>query len=265
MHETLSQEVLDEVGFDEIADRLGVMVTDVGARADRLVVRREGSFGLLPNETATALAMVLTELLQNAVEHGYPEESGPAGSIVVEPERIAGRLRVTVDDDGVGLPDGFDLDTSVNLGLSIVRTLVESELGGSAGAAAAGRPTGRAPWSTYRWTVPTERRRGGERQAVRTRARELRRLSARRSSSLSPPQTPWSWPASERPREALLAHVTASAHLLGLLDLEDGRSGVADGEEQLRVLVEAGRAVAPIHGFRRTHFHAGEQHQGARM
>jgi two-component sensor histidine kinase len=134
VHETLSQEVLDEVGFDEIADRLGVMVTEVGARADRLVVRREGSFGLLPNETATALAMVLTELLQNAVEHGYPEESaqepGSAGSIVVEPERIAGRLRVTVDDDGVGLPDGFDLDTSVNLGLSIVRTLVESELGG---------------------------------------------------------------------------------------------------------------------------------------
>ena len=32
--------------------------------------------------------------------------------------------------DGVGLPSGFDLDTSVNLGLSIVRTLVESELGG---------------------------------------------------------------------------------------------------------------------------------------
>jgi two-component sensor histidine kinase len=134
VHETLSQEVLDEVGFDEIADRLGVMVTEVGARADRLVVRREGSFGLLPNETATALAMVLTELLQNAVEHGYPEESAQepdrAGSIVVEPERIAGRLRVTVDDDGVGLPNGFDLDTSVNLGLSIVRTLVESELGG---------------------------------------------------------------------------------------------------------------------------------------
>jgi two-component sensor histidine kinase len=130
VHETLSQEVLDAVGFDEIADRLGVMVTDVGARADRLVVRREGSFGLLPNETATALAMVLTELLQNAVEHGYPVHSDHEGSIVVTPERLAGRLRVTVDDDGVGLPEGFDPDTSVNLGLSIVRTLVESELGG---------------------------------------------------------------------------------------------------------------------------------------
>jgi two-component system, sensor histidine kinase PdtaS len=132
VHETLSQEVLDEVAFDEIADRLGVMVTDVGAgpdgHGDRPVVRRDGSFGLLANETATALAMVLTEFLQNAVEHGYPDRSG--GSITVAPERLAGRLRVIVDDDGVGLPEAFDLDTSVNLGLSIVRTLVESELGG---------------------------------------------------------------------------------------------------------------------------------------
>jgi two-component sensor histidine kinase len=129
VHETLSQEVLDAVAFDEIADRLGEMVTDVGARADRVVVRRKGSFGILPNESATALAMVLTELLQNAVEHGYPDE-GQTGTITVEPQRLAGRLRITVDDDGVGLPPGFDPDVSLNLGLSIVRTLVESELGG---------------------------------------------------------------------------------------------------------------------------------------
>jgi two-component sensor histidine kinase len=38
---------------------------------------------------------------------------------------------VRVTDDGAGLPDGFELDRSTGLGLSIVRTLVTSELGGS--------------------------------------------------------------------------------------------------------------------------------------
>ncbi len=84
---------------------------------------------------------------------------------------------------------------------------------------------------------------------MRTRARALRRFSARRSSSLRPPQTPWSCPASRAHCEALLAHLAASAHLLGLLDLEDGRTGVADREEQLRVLVEARGTVTPIHGW----------------
>src|SRR4051794_12871385 len=50
------------------------------------------------------------------------------------------------------------------------------------------------------------------------------------------------------PCEALFAHVAASAHLLGLLDLEDRGTGVADREEQFRVLVEARRTVTPIHG-----------------
>jgi len=129
VHETLSQAVEEHVAFDEIADRLGAMVTEVSAVGDRVRVRREGSFGVLPSESATALAMVLTEVLQNAVEHGYDEEHGE-GAIVVSPQRIVGRLHVTVDDDGRGLPDGFDLDGSTSLGLSIVRTLVESELGG---------------------------------------------------------------------------------------------------------------------------------------
>ena len=131
VHETLSQAVEENVDFDEIADRLGRMVTDVSDQGGRVRVRRDGSFGVLPSETATALAMVLTELLQNAVEHGY-DARGPevTGEIVLTARRLVGRLHVTVDDDGTGLPEGFDLDGSTNLGLSIVRTLVESELGG---------------------------------------------------------------------------------------------------------------------------------------
>jgi two-component sensor histidine kinase len=131
VHETLSQAVEETVPFDEIADRLGAMVTEVSAHSGQVRVRREGSFGVIPSETATALAMVLTEVLQNAVEHGYAGGSADtSGQIVVGVRRLVGRLHVTVDDDGVGLPEGFSLDGSTNLGLSIVRTLVESELGG---------------------------------------------------------------------------------------------------------------------------------------
>jgi two-component sensor histidine kinase len=133
VHETLSQAVEETVDFDEIADRLGAMVTEVSAVGARVRVRREGSFGVLPSESATALAMVLTEVLQNAVEHGYDASEESPGDILVRVQRIVGRLHLTVDDDGRGLPHGFSLDGSTNLGLSIVRTLVESELGGQLG------------------------------------------------------------------------------------------------------------------------------------
>jgi two-component system, sensor histidine kinase PdtaS len=120
------------------------MVTEVSAVGDRVRVSRDGEFGVLPSEVATALAMVLTEVLQNAVQHGYdPADEESSGSIVVRVRRLVGRLHLSVDDDGRGLPPGFDLDGSTNLGLSIVRTLVESELGGQLelGAAPGGRGT----------------------------------------------------------------------------------------------------------------------------
>jgi len=93
---------------------------------------RRGSFGVLASETATPLAMVITEALQNAVEHGYPDPaSAREGTIELEAVTAPGRLVVTISDDGRGLPEGFDLAASTSLGLSIVRTLVESELGGT--------------------------------------------------------------------------------------------------------------------------------------
>jgi two-component sensor histidine kinase len=84
--------------------------------------------------------MVMTEVLQNAVEHGYAEED--TGRIEVSISRLVGRMEVLVEDDGRGLPLGFDLDSSTHLGLSIVRTLVESELGGRLTVAPAPSGTG---------------------------------------------------------------------------------------------------------------------------
>jgi two-component system, sensor histidine kinase PdtaS len=127
VHDTLSQTLEETVTFDEVADRLRVMVAEVAAPDGQVTSERVGTFGTITAEVATPLAMVLTELLQNAVEHGFG--AGP-GRLTVRAQRFAGRLQVTVEDDGAGLPEGFDPETSTSLGLSIVRTLVESELEG---------------------------------------------------------------------------------------------------------------------------------------
>jgi len=127
VHDTLSQAFDETVGFDDVADRLTVMVAEVSSRGAHVTSSRSGSFGTLPAEVATPLAMVLTEVLQNAVEHGFGQDPG---KIVVTAHLLVGRLHVTVEDDGVGLPAGFELDSSTSLGLSIRRTLVESELDG---------------------------------------------------------------------------------------------------------------------------------------
>jgi two-component sensor histidine kinase len=127
VHETLSQAFEEAVDFDDVADRLRTMVAEVSSPGAGVRTARVGSFGMLPAEVATPMAMALTELLQNAVEHGL---AGGEGTVTMTAHRLVGRLRVTVEDDGRGLPAGFDPDASASLGLSIVRTLVESELDG---------------------------------------------------------------------------------------------------------------------------------------
>jgi two-component system, sensor histidine kinase PdtaS len=133
VHETLSQNLDERVEFDEIADRVIAMVAELSPDG-RVTGHRQGRFGILDAETATPLSMVLTEILQNALEHAFGP--GERGSVEVsatrsEPRRgEGGRLLVTVRDNGRGLPEAFDPHNDGNLGLQIVRTLVEGELGG---------------------------------------------------------------------------------------------------------------------------------------
>jgi two-component sensor histidine kinase len=131
VHETLSQAVDEAVEFDRVADRILAMCGEVAAPESAVRVERGGSFGELPAEVATPLAMVLTELVQNAVEHAYPEPTPTPGTVQVAVERVPGRLHVVVADEGRGLPEGFVLEDSTRLGLQIVRTLVAGELRGA--------------------------------------------------------------------------------------------------------------------------------------
>ncbi|GAA0470852.1 PAS domain-containing sensor histidine kinase [Streptomyces stramineus] len=131
VHETLSQNLDERVEFDEIADRVLAMVAEISP--GRVAGRRTGRFGILDAEVATPLSMVLTELLQNAMEHGFgPGERGTVEITAVRSGlRADARLLISVQDDGRGLPEGFDPQRAGNLGLQIVRTLVEGEMGGT--------------------------------------------------------------------------------------------------------------------------------------
>ncbi len=133
VHEKLSSGASAEVDFGDIAQSLVRYVEEGLVSPDRrveLVV--EGDPGPLRAEVATPLAVALTELLQNAVEHGYPDgwQSGRAGRVLVSFTNDGTELVVGVHDDGVGLPEGFSVDSS-SLGLTIVRILVTHELGGT--------------------------------------------------------------------------------------------------------------------------------------
>lgn len=101
VHESLSAGFADAVDFDEVAGRGLASAIEVarGSEAD-VVGRLEGSFGRLASEDATPLAMILGELVQNAVEHGL---AGAGGQVVVRARREGDDLEVHVIDDGVGL------------------------------------------------------------------------------------------------------------------------------------------------------------------
>ena len=131
VHETLSREPGDEVAFIEIVRPLMRLAEEGLQSPDRpvsFVVQGDG--GRLPATIATPLSVVLTELLQNAVDHGFPEGSD-GGTVVVQLGGTDEEIHLKVINDGRGLDPQFDLEGATGLGLSIVRTLVTTELNGS--------------------------------------------------------------------------------------------------------------------------------------
>lgn len=130
VHETLSRGFDETVDFDEIAVRGLRAVVEVATSEHRVESAVTGTFGILHAEDATSLAMVISELVQNAVEHGLADHGG---RIDVTARRRTGEdgqelLFVAITDDGVGLPPGFR-PMLAGLGTRIVTSLVQ-DLGG---------------------------------------------------------------------------------------------------------------------------------------
>ena len=117
VHEVLTEQRDEEVDLHELLDRLRSMLVQ-GLGAEKSVEAELESVSL-GGDKATALALVFSELLQNALEHGGDE-------VRVELARRDGEVVLAIADDGGGLAE----EPASGTGLSIVRALVQDELGG---------------------------------------------------------------------------------------------------------------------------------------
>ena len=129
IHEFLSSESSNIINIKEVGHKIigqlqqGVLDPDL-----HIQFKITGDSISLPPRQATACSLILNELLQNAIEHGFADRN--AGVICINLEDKGDEAMISVIDNGHGLPADFQLEQSPTLGLQIVRTLVESDLKG---------------------------------------------------------------------------------------------------------------------------------------
>ena len=129
IHEFLSHQESQVINIREVSQRIiNQMRQGVLDPEKQIHLDLRGPNVYLPTRQATACAMVVNELLQNAVEHGY--ERRPGGTVSVQLIDEGDGVTITIQDDGIGLPADFDRERAESLGLQIVQTLVEHDLRG---------------------------------------------------------------------------------------------------------------------------------------
>lgn len=130
VHEYLSEQDARSINMREVCESILSQLMQGLVGPDRGIHGRvTGPAIRLSPQQATAVALVLNELLQNAVQHGYASKR--EGLISVRLEERDAQVTIRISDDGGGLPVDFDLSKDSSLGLRIVQTLVYDDLKGS--------------------------------------------------------------------------------------------------------------------------------------
>ena len=129
IHEYLSRDGHGLINIRDVCQRILGQAQQVTVNPGQHVeIAMEGPNIRLPASQATASALVVNELLMNAMEHGLRDRH--RGEIRIALEDLGDEVRITLLDNGLGLPSDFDPDESCGLGLQIVYTLVTDDLKG---------------------------------------------------------------------------------------------------------------------------------------
>ncbi|MDO8669998.1 MAG: GAF domain-containing protein [Dehalococcoidia bacterium] len=129
VHDLLSQR---RIGLVSVSD-LAMTIIETASLSSvqpgiRVKSRITGGDVTLRSREATVLALVLNEILSNAISHGFTGRD--EGNIHIAASVEGNQITIATTDDGRGLPEGFDLRQQAGLGLQIVDTLVVNELQG---------------------------------------------------------------------------------------------------------------------------------------
>jgi two-component sensor histidine kinase len=128
VHELLSHRTDDEVQFGEVLNMLTAMLSDsMLDPAKPITFTVDCDPAILPNNLTTPLALMASELVQNAIDHAQCSEVTVA--LRTQPDAVV----MSVADNGIGFstPDPMADPDTTRLGMTIVRTIAQSELGGS--------------------------------------------------------------------------------------------------------------------------------------
>jgi two-component sensor histidine kinase len=130
VHESLSHDESSIIDVKEVCQRLITEVTQgILDPEKRIRFTIRGSDFPLPAQQATSCALIVNELLQNAVKHAF--RGRLEGEVVVDLINGDEQMRIEIADDGQGVGPGFDDRRESSLGLQIVRTLVREDLRGT--------------------------------------------------------------------------------------------------------------------------------------
>jgi GAF domain-containing protein len=128
VHDLMPGQDLEFVDIKRAATHIADLTCQTAAPDRTLRTRVSGARVMLPSQSATSVALILSELTDNAVRHGLAQSQD--GLVSISLAEGGGDVVIEVRDNGVGLPEHFDLETMSGFGLKVVRGLVEQDLGG---------------------------------------------------------------------------------------------------------------------------------------
>lgn len=116
----------DQVELRPLLEKLRRNLQSMLPQGQEILLSVQGDQMAVSSDKATSIALVVNELLTNALEHGFPGRQ--KGSVTVTLLRGRERATITVEDDGRGFSLGEKQEDS--LGLDLISTIVRDKLGG---------------------------------------------------------------------------------------------------------------------------------------